>query len=104
MIYCAYILRRIDLMTSIWSGNIKQLKELVKSNTLVSTFKKSSSSYYNASPQEEKAWVNSLSALIQALEPSELDSIQVIIELQMPISAERADVVLLGGTETHPKA
>ena len=43
---------------------------------------------------EQTSWVQSIPALLENLDDSAFDNLQVIIELQMPVGAERADVVL----------
>ena len=56
-----------------------------------------------ASAEERKAWIISLPALISRL-PNGCDGLQILIELRMPIGNERADVILLGGSSSHPRA
>ncbi|MEM3486606.1 MAG: DNA/RNA helicase domain-containing protein [Candidatus Methanomethyliaceae archaeon] len=56
------------------------------------------------SESQIQAWDTSLLALVESLQNPAFDKIPVIIELQMPVGAERADCVLLGGTKDSPKA
>ena len=56
-----------------------------------------------ASSEERNAWVISLPAFISRL-PNDCDALQILIELRMPIGNERADVILLGGSASHPRA
>ncbi|MEM4235271.1 MAG: DNA/RNA helicase domain-containing protein, partial [Candidatus Methanomethylicaceae archaeon] len=56
------------------------------------------------SQSQVDAWNNSLKVLVDSLSDPIFDDILAVIELQMPVGAERADCVLLGGTESSPKA
>ena len=85
-------------MTCAWKGTIADLKKLEKEGALIATITQGYCRVYKKiSESEQRSWRNSFPALIKALASPEFDSLQVLIELQMPVGAERADVVLLGG-------
>ena len=81
------------------------LKRLIRagalSNQLESAFE---ATYGRPSASEAGSWAHSLPALAHVLGDARFDGIQVLIELQMPIGAERADVVLLGGHDGDLRA
>jgi DUF2075 family protein len=82
-------------MACLWSGAIAALKKIIRDKTLIRHL--TGGVETNAS-SELTAWENSLTALMNALAASEFDDLQALIELNMPTGAERADVILLGGS------
>ena len=60
--------------------------------------------FHFPSDAERLSWRNSIPELAKVLNDPRFDSLQLILELQMPVGAERADAVLLGGTSEEPKA
>lgn len=89
-----------------WSGSVSELKFIANSRCL-SDFIECCfiQSYgYKPNPTEIASWGVSLPSLLSILHDDKFDKIQVIIELQMPIGTDRADVVLLGGTAMNRKA
>ncbi|SRR5260221_2719178 len=92
-------------MSSVWSGTLRDLRQLASGGTLVEWLTVGFEGVYGrASAAEVESWRNSLPALLAALSNPQFDDLQVIIELQMPIGAERADVVLLGGRPDSRRA
>jgi hypothetical protein len=92
-------------MTSAWSGTIGTLKTLISSGDFVFEISKSfEENFFVPTISEITAWENSIPSLVSCLSDSEFDQIQIILELQMPVGAERADIVLLGGSQNSPKA
>jgi DUF2075 family protein len=92
-------------MTCAWSGNISQLKSSIRFgrflHEITSQF---AEQFFEPTESEINAWNNSITALLSALDVPELDPLQIILELRMPVGAERADVVLLGGSPKQPRA
>lgn len=92
-------------MTSVWTGSLRDLRRLFQSYQPSQIISPKFQQIWGQPPQSQiDAWDNSLSALISALQSPDLDNVLAIIELQMPVGAERADCVLLGGTRDSPKA
>ena len=92
-------------MTCIWSGELCNLKDLILEDKLLRELHLGySRSYGDPSPAEVSSWEGSLPSLVDILIDPKYDRIQVLIELAMPVGAERADVVLLGGTSESPAA
>jgi len=71
-----------------------------RGDNLVSKIRSGFTKVYKMMPTltEVNAWENSLSKLQQILKllPPELDNVRIFIELRMPFSSARADVLLLG--------
>ena len=55
------------------------------------------------SPAQVESWVESIPALLESLPSPDFDGVQALVELSMPVGAERADVVLLGGPSDAPR-
>jgi uncharacterized protein len=92
-------------MSSGWSGTVGELKLLRKNNLIVDTLERGYRYLYgNPSESERGAWKESIPALLDALQDAKFDSLQVLLELQMPVGSERADVILLGGSPNRPSA
>lgn len=52
-----------------------------------------------ASPSEQRSWANSLPAFANDLAEAGLGSVEMLVEYHLPLTSQRADVVLAG---THP--
>jgi len=79
----------------------KRIREGLFLNDLTSGFEKA---FKRASGSELNSWMESIPAFLNILKSSDFDNIQILFELEMPIGSERADLVLLGGTQFCPKA
>lgn len=91
-------------MTCAWSGTLAQLKALVATGGHVRAIQDGFEAVYQRSTQTERdSWGASLPELARALKDSLFDELQVLVELQMPMGGERADVILLGGTSERSK-
>lgn len=55
---------------------------------------------HGVSPAERRSWEKSLSVLAQDLADAGLDSVEVLVEYQLPLTSRRVDAVLAG---VHPK-
>lgn len=90
-------------MVSAISGTIGEIKRSIHDRTfidkLISGF---NNIYHNASHSEVTSWKQSLMPFFE-LFPDECNNIQALIEYQMPIGGERADVILLGGNSQKPR-
>jgi len=92
-------------MAAIWSGTLGALREITAKGNLSATLADGYRSHFGeASRSEVNSWKESIPDLVQALDDPGFSDIQVIIELQMPVGCERADIVLLGGTPDEPRA
>jgi DUF2075 family protein len=92
-------------VASIWGGTVKDLKGLLRGGNFTRELAGLYERTYGApSPQEERSWEPSFRPFLgQVLAGPEFDSLQALVEMQMPVGAERADLVLLGGTPSAPK-
>ena len=82
-----------------WSGSVGDFIRLVKQNRLTAVVRRSlEQEGKTVSPSEERAWDISLPAVAQALDGQGLDDrhIEILVEVAMPGTSARADVVLLG--------
>lgn len=60
---------------------------------------------YSTSPVEVLSWQNSLKALADVIDTPTLAKAHIFLELKMPISSERCDVILVGiGADKQPHA
>ncbi len=92
-------------MSCAWSGSLKELKQQIANQSFLQKLSNGFETIYHApSISERNSWSESIPLLVNVLGDTKFDSIQVIIELQMPVGAERADIVLLGGKTKNPKA
>lgn len=95
-------------MPSAWNGSVGDLKAIAAQGpaALAALLKKGMlNAYGTEAANEVKATSTALHALLsEILSPSEFDPIGVILEMQMPIGTERADVVLLGGSTADKAA
>src|SRR5205823_1219253 len=91
-------------MPCAWSGTIGDLKQLKRNARLEAELEQGFTAVYHQ-PTEAvlSTMATSLSALLNLLEEPRFDALQTLIELQMPVGAERADVVLLGGFADEPR-
>lgn len=91
-------------MNYAWGGTIAILRVLPVEK-LMQEITEGYRSNFGSEPSdtEQGSWEKSIPALLQVLDDSTFDDLQVIIELQMPVGAERADVLLLGGSPEAPK-
>jgi DUF2075 family protein len=88
-----------------WLGTIGQLKHSLLSGTFLREIATQfEANYFKPTETELKAWQCSIPAFVDVLAESDFDNLQIIIELQMPVGAERADVILLGGSSSDPRA
>lgn len=55
------------------------------------------------SDSEYKSWNLSIAALLRVLEPEVFDNIRCLVEYQLPNGDERADLILLGGTQANKR-
>jgi hypothetical protein len=86
-------------MPAAWSGSLGYLKQLDRTGSAGVQVREGFAPIYGAPTlSESESWRQSISALCSALTHTEFDSLQAILELQMPVGAERADVILLGGS------
>ena len=91
-------------MTASWSGTLASLKHLIENGSLIPTISTGfKAAYGNPSPAELASWEQSIPTVVSALQSPQFDNLQVILELQMPIGADRADIVLLGGSTASPR-
>lgn len=92
-------------MTSAWKGTIGNLKQsVISGNFLIDISRQFDTVYHAPSRSERESWSQSIPAVLKVLESPAFDHIHAILELQMPVGAERADLVLLGGTPRLPSA
>ena len=85
-------------MVSAWSGTLGELKQLENDGKLVSTITDGFITAYSTIREaEQRSWKNSIPALLKVLSNPDFDTIYVLIEMQMPVGSERADIILLGG-------
>lgn len=92
-------------MNCAWSGTLSQLKGIIQSGKFFRTLALGFKAVYQKPTEAEIfAWEHSIPEVLLSLEDPKFNYIQVIIELAMPIGAERADLVLLGGTRDAPRA
>ena len=92
-------------MPSAWSGTIEELRTLVESRKYVDVISAGFTSVYQSpSIKEIRSWEHSIPVVTGALKDNKFAKLKVILELGMPVGAERADLILLGGTKQHPKA
>lgn len=92
-------------MAAAWTGKIADLRHLLQSYTPSEIVSPGYQQIWGLPSQSQvDAWNNSLRVLVDSLRDPIFDDILAIIELQMPVGAERADCVLLGGTKSSPKA
>jgi uncharacterized protein len=88
-----------------WSGTIAILKNKIHKGIFLNEIKTGFSTAFKIPTDSEiTSWQNSIPALMDVMTNPVFDPLQIIIELQMPIGAERADIVLLGGSEKEPHA
>ena len=59
---------------------------------------------YKPSESEIRSWQNSLRAMAHALQLASLDRQGIIVELQLPLSSKRLDVMLTGTQDGKPSA
>lgn len=92
-------------MPAAWVGTLGILAESVRAGTftteIVESFRKL---FGDPGYAELSAWQHSIPALVDALSPVASPNVLTILEFQMPVGAERADVVLLGGDSGSPTA
>ena len=55
---------------------------------------------YRPSPSEVTSWRNSLSAMAHALQVADLTDQGILVELKMPLSSKRLDVLITGSNPT----
>lgn len=92
-------------MTCAWSGTLAQLKKIVAQRNIEQVVAAGfETAYHRPGEQELVSWLEFVPRLTNALGEDKFDSLQVILELQMPVGAERADAVLLGGREDDKRA
>jgi uncharacterized protein len=92
-------------MPSAWSGSVGQLKSKIENGLFLDEMKNGfENAFQKPTNAEIQSWSISIPEFLYLLEKPIFDGIQIILELQMPIGAERADVVLLGGTDINFKA
>jgi hypothetical protein len=92
-------------MTCAWSGKISQLKDEIGHGQFLENIKSGYEEHFKKVTQSEvESWIESIPLFLRLLREDHFDEIQVLIELEMPIGAERADIVLLGGTDEEPRA
>jgi len=92
-------------MNAMYFGTVGELKSIRASGNFekflvdcfVSEFGKPSEALVNS-------WLNSTGYMLDLMSDPEFDALPAILELQIPIGAERLDLVLLGGTKSKPKA
>ena len=92
-------------MPCAWSGSLSQLKSLIRSEEYLAVISRNFHSVFQKPTDAEKAsWKLSIPTLLDVLADPKFDQLQIILELAMPIGAERADVILLGGNLHIPRA
>jgi DUF2075 family protein len=92
-------------MPSAWTGTVCDLKRSQRRGILTDGIATGyRARFAEPSLSDKTCWRESIGALLSALADSAFDGIQVVVEMQMPVGAERADVVLLGGTAAQPHA
>lgn len=90
-------------MPALWSGPLPELREQHRRGTLEETFLATCRERFGEpSPSEMRAWVQSLPQVLNYLDDPSFDPLQAVVELQMPVGAERADLVLIGGAGDRP--
>ena len=91
-------------MACAWSGTISQLKDEINKGVFLENIKSGyEQSYKKLTQSEVDSWIESIPPFLRLLKDDRFNDLQVIIEMEMPIGAERADIVLLGGTTNSPK-
>jgi len=91
-------------MASAFTGNLRELKNLHKSGRLTDELALRYQNEFGSSSQSQiNSWKNSIPYVLDVLKDSRFDEIQVLIEYQMPIGNERADMILLGGIKEMKK-
>lgn len=92
-------------MSCAWSGTISQLKNEINTRVFLENLKSGYQKAFKKVGQTEvDSWTESIPPFLRLLRDDKFDNLQVIIELEMPIGAERADVVLLGGSDESRRA
>lgn len=90
-------------MTSAWSGSISQLKKLIDGGDFITEISRGFElAYQRPNEIEIQSWKISIPELIKVVADPIFDNLQILLELQMPIGAERADMILLGGSPDVP--
>jgi uncharacterized protein len=82
----------------LYEGTLSQFKEQVIQSKIADTL---SSNYHNqygksVSPSEKKSWNNSLNFMKNALDCTNLDDNQIVVEYELPYSSRRIDVLIFG--------
>lgn len=92
-------------MACAWDGTVAELRQLLKNGSLLEKVTEGYRSNFGleSTDTERASWLQSIPALLEILDDPAFDDLQVIIELQMPVGAERADVVLIGGASDARK-
>jgi DUF2075 family protein len=91
-------------MTCAWSGTVRQLRKLVATDRMTTLLNTGYQvSFEKSSPSQVESWSQSLPAVLGALPSPDFDDVLALVELAMPVGAERADLVLLGGMPSEPR-
>ncbi len=95
----------MNTMNCAWGGTVAELRRLLENGSLLDKIVEGYRSSFGLEPAdtEQTSWEQSIPTLLEVLDDHVFNSLQVIIELQMPVGAERADIVLLGGDPDTPK-
>jgi DUF2075 family protein len=91
-------------MPAVWSGTVREFTKSTQ-EAIFKAFCSNFRSLYDDEPNksEIRSWEASISFLYQNLKDIRLHDYGLIAELAMPSSGERADFILLGGSDEHPK-
>jgi len=91
-----------QLMTSAWHGTVRQALDLAPDALLGALQSGFLDSYGRPSQSEVDAWRQSLPGLLKILGAVDLPNAGIAFEFRLPVGEERADVLLLGGSDKRP--
>lgn len=91
-------------MPALWGGPLGDLSSFAKRGDFAEKLtEECRAKFGEPSPAELRSWVHSLPRVLSYLSDSSFEPLQGILELQMPVGAERADLVLIGGPKDSPR-
>ena len=90
-------------MAFAWGGSLKHLKNIIDKRDLGPLITGYTTVYNSPADSLINSWKESLTALCGVLKDPSFNQLQFLIELQMPVGAERADVLIIGGDKNKKR-